>query len=146
MSNRKSVGRRERASPTTASVPPGRTSCRILEIERPVALADISRLPLAEIEELPGGGLRIGAHARNSAVAAHPPVRTHCGVSRSRCWPARRASYATKHRWAATFFNGQLSLLLRHGCGVQQRQSSPAASAQKPLSLGLIRRGEKAHV
>jgi xanthine dehydrogenase YagS FAD-binding subunit len=51
-----------------------------LEIERPSALVDISRLPLAEIEELPEGGLRIGAQAKNSDLAAHPFVRTHYGV------------------------------------------------------------------
>jgi xanthine dehydrogenase YagS FAD-binding subunit len=51
-----------------------------LEIERPSALIDISRLPLAEIEKLPDGGLRIGAQAKNSDLAAHAYVRTHYGV------------------------------------------------------------------
>src|SRR5260370_2050629 len=51
-----------------------------LEIERPTALVDISRLPLGDIEQLPDGGLRIGAQAKNSDVAAHPFVRTHYGV------------------------------------------------------------------
>lgn len=44
-------------------------------VERPTALVDINRLPLAEIEELPGGGLRLGALARNSDTANHPLVR-----------------------------------------------------------------------
>jgi xanthine dehydrogenase YagS FAD-binding subunit len=44
-------------------------------IEAPAALVDVSRLP-AGIEETPNGGLLIGAAARNSAVAAHPAVRT----------------------------------------------------------------------
>ncbi|WP_433436550.1 FAD binding domain-containing protein [Nonomuraea sp. CA-141351] len=39
-------------------------------IETPECLVDISRLPLAGIEDLPGGGLRIGALARNTRVAA----------------------------------------------------------------------------
>src|SRR5207244_11699207 len=35
-------------------------------------LVDLNRLPLAQIEELPnGGGVRIGALARNSDVAEH---------------------------------------------------------------------------
>jgi xanthine dehydrogenase YagS FAD-binding subunit len=51
-----------------------------LEVERPTALIDISRLPFAEIEELPDGGLRVGAQAKNSDVAAHPYVRAHYGV------------------------------------------------------------------
>jgi xanthine dehydrogenase YagS FAD-binding subunit len=51
-----------------------------LEIEQPTHLVDISRLPLKEIEELPDGGLRIGAQAANSDVAAHPLVRAHYPV------------------------------------------------------------------
>ncbi|MFD8967239.1 FAD binding domain-containing protein [Streptomyces sp. NPDC059568] len=47
-----------------------------LEIERPDHLVDISRLPLADIEELPDGGLRIGAQAANSDVAADARVRS----------------------------------------------------------------------
>jgi xanthine dehydrogenase YagS FAD-binding subunit len=48
-----------------------------LEIEQPTHLVDISRLPFRDIEELPDGGLRIGAQAANSDVAAHPLVRAH---------------------------------------------------------------------
>jgi len=41
-------------------------------VERPTQLVDLNRLPLAQIEELPnGGGVRIGALARNSDVAEH---------------------------------------------------------------------------
>lgn len=43
-------------------------------VVRPSALVDISALPLADVEELPGGGLRIGALARMSDVAAAPVV------------------------------------------------------------------------
>jgi xanthine dehydrogenase YagS FAD-binding subunit len=46
-----------------------------LEIERPTHLVDISRLPLRHIDELPDGGLRIGAQAANSDTAAHMRVR-----------------------------------------------------------------------
>jgi xanthine dehydrogenase YagS FAD-binding subunit len=51
-----------------------------LEIEQPTHLVDISRLPLKDIEELPDGGLRIGAQAANSDVAADARVRTHYPV------------------------------------------------------------------
>jgi xanthine dehydrogenase YagS FAD-binding subunit len=44
-------------------------------IEQPVRLVDVSRLALSAIDELPGGGLRIGAMASNTAVANHPLVR-----------------------------------------------------------------------
>lgn len=51
-----------------------------LEVERPSHLVDISRLPLKEIEELPDGGLRIGAEASNSDVAADSRVRVRYPV------------------------------------------------------------------
>jgi xanthine dehydrogenase YagS FAD-binding subunit len=51
-----------------------------LEIERPSHLVDISRLPLRGIEELPDGGLRIGAQAANSDTAADSRVRTRYPV------------------------------------------------------------------
>ena len=46
-------------------------------VESPSTLIDINRLPLAAIEELPGGGLRLGALARNSDTANHRLVREH---------------------------------------------------------------------
>jgi xanthine dehydrogenase YagS FAD-binding subunit len=45
-------------------------------VETPAQLIDINRLPLAQVEELPGGkGVRIGALARNSDVAEHPLIQ-----------------------------------------------------------------------
>ena len=43
-------------------------------VEQPRSLVDITRLPLAEIEQLSDGGVRIGALVRNSRLAAHPLV------------------------------------------------------------------------
>jgi xanthine dehydrogenase YagS FAD-binding subunit len=51
-----------------------------LEIEHPSHLVDISRLPLRAIEELPDGGLRIGAQAANSDTAADARVRSRYPV------------------------------------------------------------------
>ncbi len=51
-----------------------------LEIEQPTHLVDISRLPLKDIEELPDGGLRIGAQAANSDTAADARVRARYPV------------------------------------------------------------------
>jgi xanthine dehydrogenase YagS FAD-binding subunit len=45
------------------------------QVELPTHLVDINRLELAKIEELPDGGLRLGALARNSDTAAHMLVR-----------------------------------------------------------------------
>ncbi|MCJ8517315.1 xanthine dehydrogenase YagS FAD-binding subunit [Pseudorhizobium tarimense] len=44
------------------------------DVEHPGAIVDINRLPLRDIEELPNGGLRIGALVSNSAVAYDPRV------------------------------------------------------------------------
>ena len=46
-----------------------------LGVERPGGLVDVSRLDRHEIEELDGGGLRVGAAVRNSVLAADPAVR-----------------------------------------------------------------------
>ena len=44
-------------------------------IEHPQRVIDITRVPLADITELPQGGLRIGALVRNSRLAEHAAVR-----------------------------------------------------------------------
>ncbi len=51
-----------------------------LEIEWPTHLVDISRLPLKKIDELPDGGLRIGAQVSNSETAADMRVRSRYPV------------------------------------------------------------------
>ena len=47
------------------------------QVERPDRLIDITRLPLREVQQQAGGGLRIGALVSNAAVAEHPLVRQH---------------------------------------------------------------------
>ncbi|MEV1115911.1 xanthine dehydrogenase family protein subunit M [Actinosynnema sp. NPDC049800] len=49
-------------------------------IEQPDTVVDISRLPMSGVEELPDGGLRIGALTTNSGVAADPLVWTRYPV------------------------------------------------------------------
>jgi xanthine dehydrogenase YagS FAD-binding subunit len=46
-----------------------------LEVETPAHLIDVNDLPLATVEDTPDGGLRVGALARNSDLAADPRVR-----------------------------------------------------------------------
>lgn len=48
-------------------------------VERPAGLVDITRLPLSDITEY-GGGVRIGAMARNAAVANHSFIRARYPV------------------------------------------------------------------
>jgi xanthine dehydrogenase YagS FAD-binding subunit len=49
-------------------------------IEQPDVLVDVTRLPLNHIDELPDGGLRIGAAVRNSASIMHPRIRAQFPV------------------------------------------------------------------
>ena len=50
-------------------------------VETPDALIDINRLPLAQVEELPGGkGVRIGAMVRNSDLAEHALIKSRYPV------------------------------------------------------------------
>jgi xanthine dehydrogenase YagS FAD-binding subunit len=46
-----------------------------LGVAQPARLIDVSRLPLDRVEDLPEGGLSVGATVRNSDLAAHPAVR-----------------------------------------------------------------------
>src|SRR5688572_23703169 len=46
-----------------------------LNVETPVRLIDINRLPLDQIEATPEGGLSIGATVRNSDLAHYPIVQ-----------------------------------------------------------------------
>ena len=46
-----------------------------LNVERPPLVVDINALPLASIEELPDGSLRVGSTVRNSDMAHHPLLR-----------------------------------------------------------------------
>ncbi len=49
-------------------------------IEQPDTVVDITSLPLAEVEERPDGGVRIGALVRNGRLAAHPLIRARYPV------------------------------------------------------------------
>lgn len=51
-----------------------------LDVEKPNGLVDINLLPLDKIEELPSGGLRIGAMVRNSDLAWNSTVQKHYTV------------------------------------------------------------------
>lgn len=51
-----------------------------LNVETPGQVVDINRLPLADIERLPDGGLKIGALVRNADLAQHTDVKRDCAV------------------------------------------------------------------
>ncbi len=46
-----------------------------LGVVAPSLVVDVGHLPLTDIEQLPDGGLHVGADVRNSDLAAHPVVR-----------------------------------------------------------------------
>ena len=50
------------------------------EVMRPTSLVDISELPWNHVEDLPGGGLRVGAMVTNTDLAYHPKVVKHYPV------------------------------------------------------------------
>ena len=49
-------------------------------IEQPDHLVDVTALPLAQVDELPGDGMSIGALVTNSHLAAHPLIRARYPV------------------------------------------------------------------
>jgi xanthine dehydrogenase YagS FAD-binding subunit len=51
-----------------------------LGVANPDLLVDITRLPLDRLEEMPGGGVRIGANVRNSDLAANRLIRARYPV------------------------------------------------------------------
>jgi xanthine dehydrogenase YagS FAD-binding subunit len=64
------------ADPDSAFLAGGTTQIDLLRIyvEQPSRLVDINDLPLNRVEELPGGGLRLGGLARMSDVAEEPEL------------------------------------------------------------------------
>ncbi|MFE5538532.1 FAD binding domain-containing protein [Streptomyces sp. NPDC056519] len=100
-----------------------------LGVETPGVLIDVSRLPLDEIRELPGGGLRIGATVRNSDLAADPAVRTR---------------YPLLSRALLSGASGQLrnvattggNLLQRTRCGYFQDLSKPCNKREPGTGCG----------
>ncbi len=77
----------QRATDITSAIQSIKPGCKFLAggtnlvdlmkngVENPAALIDLKRAGLAAIEPLPGGGLRLGAMARNSDTANHAAVR-----------------------------------------------------------------------
>ncbi|MFJ9617568.1 FAD binding domain-containing protein [Streptomyces noursei] len=89
-----------------------------LGVEAPRTLIDIGRLPLDRVEELPDGGLRIGALVRNADLAAVPAVRDRYPVLSQ----ALLAGASGQLRNTATTGG---NLLQRTRCGYFQDVSKP---------------------
>ncbi len=69
-------------------------------VTRPGRLVDITHLPdLDRIDELPDGGVRIGALVRNAELARNPSfARRFPAVARRFC-PGRPRSFGTRRLW-----------------------------------------------
>jgi xanthine dehydrogenase YagS FAD-binding subunit len=94
-----------------------------LGVTSPEVLIDITGLPLDGVEELPGGGLRIGATVRNSDLAAHPVVRRdHPVLSR-----ALLSGASGQLRTLATTGG---NLLQRTRCSYFQDRSTPCGKRE----------------
>lgn len=89
-----------------------------LGVAGPELLVDVTGLPLDHVEELPDGGLRIGATVRNSDLAAHPLVRRRLPVLSQ----ALLAGASGQLRNAATTAG---NLLQRTRCGYFQDVTTP---------------------
>ncbi|WP_314174083.1 FAD binding domain-containing protein [Streptomyces winkii] len=89
-----------------------------LGVASPDLLIDVTGLPLDGIEELPDGGVRIGATVRNSDLAAHPLVRGRYPVLSQ----ALLAGASGQLRNAATTAG---NLLQRTRCGYFQDVTTP---------------------
>jgi xanthine dehydrogenase YagS FAD-binding subunit len=89
-----------------------------LGLASPELLVDVTRLPLDAIEELPDGGLRIGATVRNSDLAAHSLLRRRYPVLSQ----ALLAGASGQLRNAATTGG---NLLQRTRCGYFQDVTTP---------------------
>ena len=77
-----------------------------LNVERPRQIVDINVLPLDQIQPAPGGGLIIGALARNSDVAHHPTYNVTTLFSRKPCSLVHHRSFATWPPQAVICCNG----------------------------------------
>src|SRR5258708_6690334 len=79
---------------------------------RPERLLDINGLSdMARIQALPDGGLRIGALARMSDVAAHMDLRSRFRASPRRSCSPPQANSAIWRRWAATSCSARDALI-----------------------------------
>lgn len=97
-------------------------------VETPERLIDINRVPLAKVEELPnGGGLRIGALARNSDVAEHRLIKERYPVLRE----AFLAGASPQLRNMATVGG---NLLQRTRCSYFYDPAFPACNKRQPGS------------
>jgi xanthine dehydrogenase YagS FAD-binding subunit len=96
-------------------------------VETPNELIDINRLPLAQIEELPDKGVRIGAMVRNSDLAEHELIKTRYPVLRQ----ALLSGASPQLRNMATVGG---NLMQRTRCYYFYDPAFPACNKRKPGS------------
>ena len=112
-----------------------------LDVEHPSQLVDINALPLARIEAAPGGGLVLGALARNSTVAHHPLSSATIRCSLRRCSPVRRRSCATWRRPAGNLLQRTRCMYFRdtaHACNKREPGTGCSAIGGHNRTLAIL--------
>lgn len=109
-----------------------------LGVAQPARLIDVSGLPLDRVEDLPEGGLSIGATVRNSDLAAHAAVRERYPVLAQ----ALLAGASGQIRNMATVAG---NLLQRTRCPYFQDTSKPC-NKRRPGSGCPARKGENSNL
>ena len=102
-----------------------------LQVEVPAHLVDISRLALTAVEDTPGGGLRIGALAHNTDLAAHPAVRTRYPVLTEAVVAGASAQLRNKASTGGNFMQ-------RTRCGYFYDTARPCNKRQPGTGCGAI--------
>ena len=107
---------------------------------QPDLLVDVSRLPFDRVEELPDGGVRIGAvvtQQRPRRRPADPRRATRC--CRRRCWPARPGSCAISRPPAATCCSAPAASISRTSPR-PATSARPAPAARRSAAIPAITR------
>ena len=95
-----------------------------MDVERPTKVIDITRLPLKQVENTPGGGLRIGALVRNSDLAYHPLVEERYPVLASAIMAGASQQLRNMASTGGNLLAAHaLPLLLRHRHALQQTRA-----------------------
>ncbi len=80
-----------------------------LGVVEPTLVVDVGHLPLADVERLPNGTLRVGAEVRNSDLAAHPVVRSSYPVLARALLSVKKACRSAMSRSSAARVDRRLA-------------------------------------
>ena len=111
-----------------------------MRVETPAHLVDVNHLPLADIENLDGGSLRVGALVRNSALAGDTRVRERYPVLSEALLAGASGQLRNRRNRRQPAAADPLLLLLQHSNALQQTRAGLrllGASGTQPHSRNL---------